>query len=179
MQCLGTPGQILAVVTEIVEEQGLRANGLVLECTLDPVVWNGVVDFANGGSMTQDTIIFSTLECPLYANVELLMILVDVSMQTCVGVVDEIAKLVEHVEIDIAKASTVTHSVSVSATVPCPVGNITHDGLCGVKVGPLWSHGHGGEKLMSMVVAPVALLNNSVKESCPRSAMMSSTLTSL
>ena len=98
-----------------------------LECTLDPVVWNGVVDFLNGGSMTQNTIIYCTLiECPLYAK--LLMILVDVSMQTCVRVVDENAKLAEHVEIVIGKAST---SVTVSATVPCPVGHITHDGLYG------------------------------------------------
>ena len=132
MQCLGTPRLMLAVLTDIVEDQGLRANGLVLECTLDPVVWNGVVDFANCESMTQNTVIYFTLiECPLYANVELLMILEDVSMQTCVRVVDEIAKLVEHMEIDVAKASTVTHSVTVSATVPCPVGSITHDGLYG------------------------------------------------
>ena len=98
-----------------------------LECTLDPVVWNGVVDFANGESMTQNTMIYSTLiECFVYANVELLMILVDVSMQTCNGVV---AKLVEHVD-DVAKAST-----AVSATVPCPVGNITRSrwDLCGPK----------------------------------------------
>ena len=62
--------------------------------TLDPVVWNDVVDFANGESMTQNTFIYSTLiECPLYANVELLMVLADVPMQTCIGVMDEVAKL--------------------------------------------------------------------------------------
>ena len=112
---------MLAVVTDIVEEQGLRANGLVLECTLDPVVWNGVVDFANGESI---------IECPLYANVELLMILVDVSMQTGVRVGDEMAKLVEHVEIDIAKASTVTHSVTVSATVPLSSRKLSRMTVC-------------------------------------------------
>ena len=50
----------------------------------------------------------------LYANVVLFMILVDVHMQTCVGVVDEVAKSVERVETDVAKAPTVTPSVIVS-----------------------------------------------------------------
>ena len=111
-----------------------RRNGLVLECTLDPVVWNDVVDFASGESMTQNTKIHSTLiECPLYANVELLMILVDVPMQTCIFVMDEVAKLFEHVETGSPKASTVTPSVTATATVPGPVGNIMHDGLDGSR----------------------------------------------
>ena len=84
--------------------------------------------------MTQNTFIYSTLiDCPLYANVELFMILVDVSMQTRIGVVDEVAKFVEHVEIDIVKSSTMTSSITVSAAMPCPVGNVTHDGLYGSR----------------------------------------------
>ena len=132
MQCLGTPRSMLAVAAEIIEDQGLRANGLVLECTLDPVVWNDVVDFASGESTTQNTAIYSALiECPLY--VELPMILVAVPMQTILGVMDEIAKLFEHVEIDIPKATTVTPSVTAPATVTGPVGNIMHDGLDGSR----------------------------------------------
>ena len=45
---------MLEVAAEIIEDQGLRANGLVSECTLDPAVRNDVV-------MTQNTIIYSTL----------------------------------------------------------------------------------------------------------------------
>ena len=54
-------------MAEIVEEQGLQPNGLVLECTLDAVVRNGSVDFANGESMTEKTIIYSTrIKCSLH-----------------------------------------------------------------------------------------------------------------
>ena len=52
---------MLAVVAEIVEQQGLQPNGLVLECTLHSVVRNGVLDFADGESVTQNTIGYSTL----------------------------------------------------------------------------------------------------------------------
>ena len=52
------------------------------------------------------------------------MILVDVPVQTSVGVMDEVAKLFEHVEFDIPKASTGTPSVTPPATVPGPVGNM-------------------------------------------------------
>ena len=125
---------MLVVAAEIIEDQGVRANGHVLECTLDPVVWNDVVDFASGESMTQNTIIYSTLiECHLHANVELLMILVDAPMHTRICVMVEVAKLFEHVEIGSPKASTVTHSVTAIATVPGPVGNIMHDGLDGSR----------------------------------------------
>ena len=61
------------------------------------------------------------------------MILVDVPMQTSIGVMDEVAKLFEHVEIDIPNASTGTPSVTPPATVPGPVGNIRHEGLDGSR----------------------------------------------
>ena len=48
---------MLEVAAEIIEDQGLWANGLVSECTLDPAVRNDVVDFPSGESMTQNTII--------------------------------------------------------------------------------------------------------------------------
>ena len=54
-------------------------------------------------------------------------------MQTCIGLMDEVAKLFEHVEIDIPNPSTVTLSVTVPATVLAPVGNIMHDGLDGSR----------------------------------------------
>ena len=57
------------------------------------------------------------------------MILADVPMQTSFCVMDEAAKLFEHVEIDIPNASTGTPSVTPPATVPGPVGNIRHEGL--------------------------------------------------
>ena len=52
---------MLEVAAEIIEDQGLRADGLVSECTLDPAVRNDVVDFPSGESMAQNTIIYSTL----------------------------------------------------------------------------------------------------------------------
>ena len=47
-----------------------------------------------------------THRASLYANVGLLMILADVPMQTSICVMDEVAKLFEHVEIDIPNSST-------------------------------------------------------------------------
>ena len=81
--------------------------------------------------MTQNTL--HTHRASLYGNVGLLMILVDVSMQTSICVMDEVAKLFEHVEIDIPKASTGTPSVTPLATVPGPIGNIRHEGLDGSR----------------------------------------------
>ena len=69
----------------------------------------------------------------LYANVGLLMILVDVPMQTSIGVMNEVAKLFEYVEIYIPKASTGTLSVTPPATVPGPAGDIRHEGLDGSR----------------------------------------------
>ena len=74
-----------------------------------------------------------THRASLYANVGLLMILADVPMQTSICVMDEAAKLFEHVEIDIPNASTGTPSVTPPATVPGPVGNIRHEGLDGSR----------------------------------------------
>ena len=39
---------MLEVAAEIIEDQVLRANGLVSECSLDPVVRSDVVDFPSG-----------------------------------------------------------------------------------------------------------------------------------
>ena len=100
------------------------------------------------------------------------MILVDIPMQTCIGVMDE----VEDVEIHVAKPSTMTPSVTVSTTVPCPVGNITHDGLYGSRWDLCGPKDVVVKKLRSIVTAQVALLDKSVKESGPKSAVMSSTI---
>ena len=61
------------------------------------------------------------------------MILADVPMQTNICVMDEVAKLFEHVEIDIPNSSTGTPSVTPPATVPGPVGKIRHEGLDGFR----------------------------------------------
>ena len=74
-----------------------------------------------------------THRASLYANVGLLMILADVPMQTSICVMDEVAKLFEHVVIDIPNSSTGTLTVTVPATVPGPVGNIRHEGLDGSR----------------------------------------------
>ena len=144
---------MLEVAADIIEDQGLRANGLVSEITLDPVVRNDVVDFPSGESMTKKHhTLLHTHRVSLYANVGLLMILVDVPMQTSICVMDEVAKLFEHVEIDIRKASTGIPSVTPPATVPGPVRNIRQvwTGQGGTSVVPGMRQ---RKKLRSIVIA--------------------------
>ena len=61
----------------------------------------GDVDVANGGSVQPSAVLNSSLNT-----------LIDV--QSRAGVMDEVEKLVERVEIDVTKAPTITPSVSVS-----------------------------------------------------------------
>ena len=74
----------------------------------------------------------------LYANVELLMILVDVPMQTSIGVMDEAAKLLEQVELIFPRPPR--------GLLPSlrPLRFLVQSGR--VKVGLLWSQGHGSGK---------------------------------
>ena len=61
----------------------------------------GDVDVANDGSEPPNTIIHSSLNTLI-------------NVQSRCGVMDEVAKLVERVEMDVVKAPTVTPSVTVS-----------------------------------------------------------------
>ena len=84
---------MLAVAAEIIEEQGLRANGLVFGVYAGSRSLEQCCGFCkrrvnDAEHNNQSTVI----ECPLYANVELLVVLEDVPMQTCVGVMDEVAR---------------------------------------------------------------------------------------
>ena len=92
--------------------------------------------FPSGESMTQKHHNFlHTHRASLYANVGLLMILAEVPMQTSTCVMGEVAKLFEHVEIDIPNSSTGTPSVTPPATVLGPVGKTRHEGLDGYGSG--------------------------------------------
>ena len=103
---------MLAVVAEIVEEQCLQPNGLVCGCVLDAVVRHG--DMSQTASQRRRTLSSaphsSSVLCACFArkglnaNVVLFMILLDVPMQTQLGVMDEVARLSEPVEVAVAKA---------------------------------------------------------------------------
>ena len=86
------------MVAEIVEEQGLQPSGLAL----DAVVRNGAVDFAErrvNDAEDYDLLHTHQVFQPLWgmhgfvcANVVLFMILLDVPMQTRLGVMDEVTR---------------------------------------------------------------------------------------
>ena len=89
---------MLALVAEIVEEQGLQHN-----CGFCKRRVNDAEDF----HLLHMHQVFSAPLIHakgLHANVVLIMILLDVPMQTRLGVMDEVPSLIEPVEIDVAKA---------------------------------------------------------------------------
>ena len=115
------PRSMLAVAAEIIGAQGLRANGLVLECTLGPAVRNDVVDFPSGESMTQNTIIYSTLiECLCTPTSSCSWSWWACPCRQVLARWGEVARLFGHVKIDIPKASKETPSVTAPSTVPGP-----------------------------------------------------------
>ena len=103
---------MLTVVAEIVEEQGLQPSWC---WSVRWMLWFGTVLWISQTASQQRRTLSSTprsssVFCTfgvrerLYANVVFFMILVDVPMQTRLGVMDEVPRLIEPVEIDVAKA---------------------------------------------------------------------------